>query len=49
VLNALIATPNGEVHNDVRYELLEGGRVLRATEDVTGPMQHHNVWIYEKR
>ena len=50
VLTALINGPRGEVSNIVRYELLEGGRVLRAIEDLGGAAPaHHNVWMYERR
>jgi len=50
VLTALIATPRGEVSNIVRYELLDGGKTLRATEDLGGAAPaHHNIWIYDRR
>ena len=36
--------------NDVRYELLDGGRRLRATEQGRGPQGNHDaVWIYDRR
>jgi hypothetical protein len=36
--------------NDVRYELLDGGRRLRATEQGRSPMGNHDaVWIYDRR
>ena len=36
--------------NDVRYELLEGGRRLRATEQGRSPLGNHDaVWIYDRR
>ena len=39
-----------EATNDVRYELLEGGRRLRATEQGRSPMGSHDaVWIYDRR
>ena len=39
-----------EATNDVRYELLEGGRRLRATEQGRGPQGNHDaVWIYDRR
>lgn len=50
VLTALIDTPRGEVSNVVRYELLDGGRTLRAIEDVGGAAPaHHNVWMFLRR
>jgi hypothetical protein len=50
VLTVLIDTPRGEVSNVVRYELLDGGRMLRAIEDVGGAAPiHHNVWIFVRR
>jgi hypothetical protein len=36
--------------NDVRYELLDGGRRLRATEVGRAPQSNHDaVWIYDRR
>ena len=36
--------------NDVRYELLDGGRRLRATEVGRAPQGSHDaVWIYDRR
>jgi hypothetical protein len=50
LLTVLIDTPRGEVSNVVRYELLDGGKVLRAIEDVGGAAPtHHNVWIFVQR
>lgn len=50
LLTVFIDTPRGEVSNIVRYELLDGGRVLRAIEDVGGAApSHHNIWIFTRR
>jgi hypothetical protein len=50
LLTVLIDTPRGEVSNIVRYELLEGGKRLRAIEDVGGAAPtHHNIWIFVRR
>jgi hypothetical protein len=50
LLTALFTTPGGEVSNVVRYELLDGGKTLRAIEDLGGAAPpHHNVWIYQRR
>jgi len=50
LLSAFITGPRGEVRNIVRYELLDGGRVLRAVEDLGGAAPvHHNVWIYDRK
>lgn len=39
-----------EATNDVRYELLDGGKRLRAMEQGRSPMGHHDaVWIYDRR
>jgi hypothetical protein len=51
ILRQRITDPKvGELSNDVRYELLDEGRTLRATEDFTGAGRtHHNVWIFRRR
>jgi hypothetical protein len=50
LLTVLIDGPRGTVSNVVRYELLDGGRTLRAVEDVGGAAPpHHNVWIFARR
>jgi hypothetical protein len=50
LLSAFINGPRGEVSNVVRYELLDGGRLLRALEDLGGAAPvHHNVWMYERK
>lgn len=50
LLTVLIDTPGGEVSNVVRYELLDGGKVLRAIEDVGGAAPaHHNIWMFVRR
>lgn len=47
---ALIAGPRGEVRNVVCYELLDGGRALRAVEDLGGAAPaHHDVWMFERK
>jgi hypothetical protein len=38
----------GEATNVVHYRLLDGGRVLQASERLTGPDAHENLWIFEK-
>ncbi len=50
LLTVLIDAPRGTVSNVVRYELLDGGRTLRAVEDVGGAAPtHHNVWMFARR
>ena len=50
LLTVLIDAPPGLVSNIVRYELLDGGRTLRAVEDVSGAVPaHHNVWIFARK
>ena len=45
-----IKTPAGDATNDVRYELMDGGTRLRATEQGRSPMGNHDaVWIYDRR
>jgi hypothetical protein len=53
--NALVFTsrtrrPDGEMTISFRYELLDAGRRLRATEQVRGTdHDQDNVWIFERR
>ena len=50
VLAMRIKGPGIEATNDVRYELLNGGRRLRATEQGRSPQGNHDaVWIYDRR
>jgi hypothetical protein len=50
LLTVLIDGPRGTISNIVRYELLDGGRSLRAVEDVGGAAPaHHNVWMFARR
>ena len=50
VLAMRIAGPGFIATNDVRYELLDGGRRLRATEVGRAPQGNHDaVWIYDRR
>ena len=50
VLAMRIKGPGFEATNDVRYELLNGGRRLRATEQGRSPQGNHDaVWIYDRR
>ena len=50
VLAMRIAAPEFSATNDVRYELLDGGRRLRATEAGRAPQGNHDaVWIYDRR
>jgi hypothetical protein len=50
VLAMRIKGPDFEATNDVRYELQEGGRRLRASERGRGPHENHDaVWIYDRR
>lgn len=53
--NALVVTfrtkrPDGDMLISFRYELLDAGRRLRATEQVRGTdHDQDNVWIFERR
>jgi hypothetical protein len=50
VLAMKIAGPGNTATNDVRYELLDGGRRLQATEVGRSPQHNHDaVWIYDRR
>jgi hypothetical protein len=50
VLAMRIKTPGGDATNDVRYELIDGGKRLRATEQGRSAMGNHDaVWIYDRR
>ena len=50
VLGMRIHGPGFEATNDVRYELLDGGRRLRATEQGRSSQGNHDaVWIYDRR
>ena len=42
--------PNGEMTIVFRYELQEGGRRLRAAEQLRAPdREQDNVWVFERR
>jgi hypothetical protein len=50
VLAMRIKGPGFEATNDVRYELVDGGHRLRATEQGRSPMGNHDaIWIYDRR
>jgi hypothetical protein len=50
VLAMRIKAPAYEATNDVRYELLNDGRRLRATEQGRSPQVNHDaVWVYDRR
>jgi len=39
-----------EATNEVRYELVDGERRLRATEQGRSPLGNHDaIWIYDRR
>jgi len=45
-----VPTPDGELKISFRYELLDGGRRLRAVEVLRGPgRQQDNTWIFDRR
>ena len=51
VIQQRISDPKaGQLTNKVRYELIDKGQTLRATEDFDGAGRtHHNVWIYRRQ
>jgi len=45
-----VPTADGELKISFRYELLDGGRRLRAVEVLRGPgRQQDNTWIFDRR
>jgi hypothetical protein len=45
-----IQRPDGETRISSRYELLDGGRKLRTTEQIRGGAQDQdNTWIFDRR
>jgi ketosteroid isomerase-like protein len=48
VLSQTLEGPMGVGTNIVHYRLLEGGRVLEASERTTGPGAYSNLWLFEK-
>lgn len=51
VVHQRISDPKaGQLNNRVRYELIDKGQTLRATEDFDGGgRSHHNVWIFRRQ
>jgi hypothetical protein len=50
VLNSRIQRPDGELRISFRYELIDGGRRLRATEQVRGGLRDQdNIWVFDRR
>lgn len=51
VVHQRISHPKaGQLNNSVRYELMDQGHTLRATEDFDGGgRSHHNVWIFRRQ
>jgi len=50
VANFRIQRPNGETRISFRYELIDDGLRLRATERLRGAGQEQdNIWIFERR
>jgi hypothetical protein len=51
VVEQRISDPNaGQLTNRVRYELMDKGQTLQATEDFEGGgRSHHNVWIFRRQ
>ncbi len=49
IFDDTIPTPNGEMTIEFRYELLEGGRRLRAAEQLRAPdREQDNVWVFDR-
>lgn len=48
VVRSRIQRPNGEVRISFRYELLDGGRRLRGTEQLRGAGLEQDIWIFDR-
>jgi hypothetical protein len=49
MLSQPTTTPTGEMTVVFRYELLEGGRRLRAAERLRAPdREQDNVWVFDR-
>jgi len=49
VATSIIAIPNGEMTISFRYELEDGGRRLRASEQLRGGgRDQDNVWVFDR-
>lgn len=50
VLSSTMQRATGETTIDFRYELIDGGRRLRATERIRGGgRDQDNVWVFDRR
>jgi hypothetical protein len=50
LLTSRMQLPNGELRISFRYELVDGGRRLRAVEQLRGDgRDQDNVWIFDRR
>ena len=50
VTRSRIQRPDGETRISFRHELIDGGRRLRAVEQLRGAGQEQdNVWIFDRR
>ena len=50
LLTSRMQLPNGELRITFRYELVDGGRRLRAVEQLRGGgRDQDNVWIFDRR
>jgi hypothetical protein len=50
VMRSRIQRPDGETRTSFRYELIDGGRRLRAVEQLRGGGQEQdNTWIFDRR
>jgi hypothetical protein len=43
-----VDTPSGEMTISFRYELQDGGRRLRAEEQLRGTREQDNVWVFDR-
>jgi hypothetical protein len=43
-----VNTPDDELTISFRYELQDGGRRLRAVEQLRGAREQDNVWIFDR-
>ena len=49
VLSSLMQRDAADTSIIFRYELIDGGRRLRATERIRGAREQDNVWVFERR
>lgn len=49
VLSSVMQRAGADTSITFRYELIDGGRRLRATETIRGAREQDNVWIFDRK